>query len=249
MPDERTKRWGVELRGHSFDLEDWEDDLKPPFDPSVVALPNQNTPDVLIRVLQSTSFEACTSPSDVREIAVPLVRTLSGLIGVRRGAMPVTIGTVLEFRADGSWNSYAFIEGAHLVGRSKARGVGVVVIGGVPQEPAPPTASYAQSLIEDLSDDLRSALRYYDMADNWYDLYKSYEAVLSHLNPRNDARAMDKLKKLGFTHQELKGLKGSPQHYRHHKTDAPLVFNLNEAKALTRRILDAVLQSGPGPLG
>lgn len=249
MSDEDRSRWGVELKGHLFDLEDWEADLRPPFDPSVVVLPDMIKPDTRMWILQSDSFDGCTSASDVREIAISLVRTLSGMIGVRRSAMSVTLGNVIEFRADGSLGSHAFAEGAQFVGRAKTRGVGVAVIDGVVQKPDPPTASYAQSMIHGLSDDLRAALRYYDMADNWYDLYKSYEAVLSHLNPRNEARAKDKLKKLGFTHDELKGLKGSAQHHRHHKTDASNDFTFPEAKALTRRIIDAVLQSSHSPSG
>lgn len=243
MPQENRSRWGVALEGHSFDLEDWEDDLKPPFDPTVIGLPDPGNSDARVRILQSTTFESCASASEVREAAIPLVRTLSGLIGVRRDANPVTVGNVIEFFNDGSWNRHAFADGALIEGRSKVRATGASVVDGVPIEPAAPSPSYAQSLLDSLSDNMRAALQYYDRADNWHDLYKAYEAVLSHLHPRSDTKAKEKLKSLGFTDRELTGLSGSPQHFRHHKTRAPLIFNFAEAKALTRRIIDAVLQS------
>jgi hypothetical protein len=168
--------------------------------------------------------------------------------------MPVTIGNVIEFRADGSWNSHAFIEGAQLMGRAKSRGVGVVLVNGVVQEPPPPTTSYAQSMIHGLSDHLRAALRYYDMADNWYDLYKAYEAVLSHLYPlgkhteqQRKKASIKTLRGLGFTDKELSDLSESAQPHRHYTTPARPILNFHDAKALTRRIIDAVLHASCGP--
>jgi len=229
------------------DLKDWGEDLPPPFDSSVAVLSDKDNPTVHVRVLRSTSFDTCTSAFDVRAIAIPLVRTLSGLIGVRREAMPVAFDGLIQLMDDGSWKRYTLGEANQMMRSPKTRATASV--GGDNSSSAPATPSYAQLTIQGLSDDLRAALSYYDMADNWYDLYKSYEAVLSHLNPRNEARAKDKLQKLGLTYHELRGLKGSAQHHRHHETDAPNDFTFHEAKALTRRIIDAVLQSDRSPSG
>jgi hypothetical protein len=108
-------------------------------------------------------------------------------------------------------------------------------------------------MVLNLSDDLQAALRYYDMADNWYDLYKAYEAVLSHYYPvgnkeKHRKKGAEKmLVSLGFTPQELSDLSQSPQPHRHYTTPAQPVLTFQEAKALTRRIIEAAVQASCSP--
>src|SRR4051794_36769862 len=47
-----TNRWGIQLLGHEFDLADWLEALKPPFDPYVEFHAEQH-------VLRWSGFEAC----------------------------------------------------------------------------------------------------------------------------------------------------------------------------------------------
>jgi hypothetical protein len=55
--------WGAIIVGEAFDLEDWADTLKPPFDPWV-EIQGANT------VLRSTSFDELTSGEQVHTRAL-----------------------------------------------------------------------------------------------------------------------------------------------------------------------------------
>jgi hypothetical protein len=57
------KQWGAVLRGDDFDLQDWREMLKPPFDPWIEV----HGPD---NVLRSASLHELTSASEVRDRVV-----------------------------------------------------------------------------------------------------------------------------------------------------------------------------------
>ena len=224
------------LAGHEFDVQDWREELPTQFDPAVIEVPDENAPGGIASVLRSSEFDGCSSSAEVRKVASYLVPTLSGLIAVRRkGARPVGPGrTVYEFPADGSVRRHMSIEPQP--GEIRLRGSAVLLrhCGERVEEPKP---SCTQWLANRVSGDLREALHFYNRADNWFDLFKSLEAVQHHVGGR------DKLKEFGFTREELSSLGASPQHVRHYKSTAnpPRLLTLEQARDLMRRILEAVL--------
>jgi hypothetical protein len=76
-----TKKWGVYLLGHPFDLQDWADVLKQ-FDPWVVQ-------DGKEFVLRWSGFDGFETASDVQKRAGFLVELLNGAMWIDRGTRPV----------------------------------------------------------------------------------------------------------------------------------------------------------------
>ncbi|WP_267360984.1 MULTISPECIES: hypothetical protein [unclassified Methylobacterium] len=82
------------LHGEPFDLGDWREEFKPPFDPSIIE--GDGGP-----VLCSTVFEDAVSADDVWQKAKPLIDMLYGaLIAKDQDRLPVTIRSIVEFSQD-----------------------------------------------------------------------------------------------------------------------------------------------------
>jgi hypothetical protein len=73
-----SKQWGAVLRGHDFDVQDWREVLKPPFDPWVEVHGADN-------ILRSASLDGLTSASEVRDRIVAHIERLNGIMSVMRG--------------------------------------------------------------------------------------------------------------------------------------------------------------------
>ena len=90
-----SKRWGAVLRGHDFDLPDWREMLKSPFDPWVEVHGSD-------AVLRSASLDGLTSASEVRDRVVAHIDRLNGVMFVVRHGQPLQFSGVVEFtRPDG----------------------------------------------------------------------------------------------------------------------------------------------------
>jgi len=89
------KRWGVQLSGHQFDLADWAEALKEPFDPWVDQSEDQF-------VLRWSGFDDLETADEVNRNAPYIVDLLNGAMGAARGTRPITSDAVVKFRPDGT---------------------------------------------------------------------------------------------------------------------------------------------------
>jgi hypothetical protein len=87
-----SKRWGAVLRGHDFDLQDWREMLKPPFDPWVEVHGSD-------AVLRSESLDGLTSANEVRDRVVAHIDRLNGAMFVMRQSHPLQFSGVVEENA------------------------------------------------------------------------------------------------------------------------------------------------------
>jgi hypothetical protein len=110
--------WGAALGGHQFDLEDWRDALKPPFDPWVVQTERG-------AALCSKVLDVALSPTEVQDRSKPLIEMLNGALAVSRGTRSVSFEGVIEFMSDGSERRHVLATLSAAEGRSTARAFGV----------------------------------------------------------------------------------------------------------------------------
>lgn len=243
MPFDAT--WAVELKGHEFDLQDWQDELKPPFSPHVRLLPKRTPDDRDALVFVSDEFKTCGTPEEVRAIATPLIRRMSGLLAAQRNSKPVTFDTVVKIRSDGAFSRHIFVELEPAEFRIRVHPVTMVAgtdsLGpgdGVVPAPAP---SDAQRGLNPASGDLADALEHFDRADNWYDLYKALEAVIKFAGGREN------IKVDGLSINMIKDLKETINYYRHHRPKSSPKMDFREARALVGQMINALLARPNNP--
>ena len=164
--------WMVRIVGDDFDLRDWQDNLKAPFDPfvEVVQLPGENGNSIDAYVLTSTQFSACSDYGEVRELAIPLLRQLNGLMAAFCESREVQLGEVILRKPDGTLQRHfsAFVRGATI----RIRGSAVAMtLSGQRQQPLP---SVTQNAMLRLNNNLAAALEHFNRADNWHDLFKAF---------------------------------------------------------------------------
>jgi hypothetical protein len=82
--------WGVKLSGHVFDLEDWRDAFREPFDPSVLHEGDEY-------FLRASDFQSCDSAEEVLDSAKVLLNVLNGAMRAATRAHPVTYAGIYEF--------------------------------------------------------------------------------------------------------------------------------------------------------
>jgi hypothetical protein len=182
-----SKGWGAVVRGHQFDLDDWIDVLKSPFDPWVEV----HGPDI---VLRSKSLDDLSSSTEARDRALIHIERLNGAMAVSRESQPLQFGGVVELTADGKLHRTMFVEGA-VFGRSKVRAVAVTLgLDGNPK-PSPPAApnevqDWAKAADED--ELLEDALIYFGRVSEanqthaptfWFDIYKALECLILRFGP------------------------------------------------------------------
>ena len=131
-----SKRWGAVLRGHDFDLQDWREMLKPPFDPWVEVHGSD-------AVLRSESLDGLTSANEVRDRIIAHIDRLNGAMFVMRQSHPLQFSGVVEFGPDGKLHRTVFVEGGAYGARVGAIAVAIGPDGKPKPEP-PPKPSEAQ---------------------------------------------------------------------------------------------------------
>src|SRR5262249_10460355 len=148
-----SKKWGAVLRGHDFDLADWRDALKSPYDPWV----ELHEPDT---ILCSASFDEMTSADEVRSSAVSVIERLNGAMAVYNGNRPVRFGGVAEILAGGQVNRTIFVEMIGVEARARVAAVAVVLgPDGKPKEEQPrPSQVQNWAVRADTDDHLGDAL-------------------------------------------------------------------------------------------
>jgi len=164
MTEARTV-WGIKLCGHDFDLQDWRDTLREPFDPAVV----QQGDDFILR---ASEFQSCDSAPAVLDKAIALFDVLNGAMRAEKGSHPVRYCGVYELLPEG-WRQSSHVFPPAAITDLRVR------INVDPAVPAPPpTRSNAQAWVElsERSDHLADALRYAGRGE-WFDIYKAIECL------------------------------------------------------------------------
>jgi hypothetical protein len=235
-----SKQWGAVLRGHEFDLQNWREMLKPPFDPWV-EVHGEDT------VLRSNSLDDLTSANEVRDRIVAHIDRLNGAMLAMLQSEPLQFGGVVEFTADGKLHRTMFAEGA-VYSRSRAHAVAVAIgPDGKPQPNQPPKPSEVQNWanIADNDDLLEDALIYFGKVSAptpgqhpptfWFDIYKALECLMHRSGVEQDFLALD-----WAPRNDVKRLKRTAdwaRHARRKKAKPSPATTEKEAKDLIARLL------------
>jgi hypothetical protein len=166
--------WGIVLEGHPYDLEDWQEALKPPFDPWVEGTPEGPA-------LRSRALDALTSALDVHTEGEGIVEMLNGAFAISHRAQPLRANGVVEFVPDGQLRRHGFGIEVTIFERSKARGVAAAL--GLDAEPAPqphpkPTKPQEWFAVAEGDEVLSDALIHFSRPPNWFDTYKALECLI-----------------------------------------------------------------------
>ena len=164
MTDE-SKVWGIKLCGHDFDLQDWRETLREPFDPAVVQQGDEF-------ILCASEFQSCDSAPAVLDKAIALFEVLNGAMRAAKGSHPVRYCGVYELLPEG-WRKSSYVFPPAAITDLRAR------INVDPEVPAPPpTRSNVQAWVElsETSDHLTDALIYAGRGE-WFDMYKAIECL------------------------------------------------------------------------
>ncbi len=165
--------WGVVLGGEAFDLEDWQQALKQPFDPWVME--TEDGP-----ILCSSLLDPATTSSEAYERAKVLMEQVNGALGVSHRARVVRLEGIVEILPDGTRRRHVFAQISEEV-RCKVRAAGVVLgPNGEPKPALPPRPSNAQRWLSVATDDdlLADALTYFARGPDWFDIYKALECLI-----------------------------------------------------------------------
>lgn len=167
--------WGIVLKGHDFDLGDWKDALKPPYDPWV----EETKVGLVLRALR---FDQATAPEQVNDLAESVLDLLNGALAISHRAKEVENDGIVELMEDGSARRHVFAKPLGLEMRVKA-GAAAVVIG--PDGKSKPDPEPVRSLpqrwlkITDADGYLADALIYYSRGDDWFDIFKALECLFA----------------------------------------------------------------------
>ncbi len=167
----RTGRWGLRLEGHPFDLADWQQHLRPPYDPSVGLIEKHV-------VLRWSGFEGFDAADEVQEAGAALLDQLNGAMAVCCHARRIQANGVVEFRADGTVHHTIIAAVGGVKARARGGAVGVVTSDGNPSPSSRLQPSRVQTWIETAEryEELADALVYYDRSE-WFDIYKAIECL------------------------------------------------------------------------
>lgn len=224
MPDVKPPRWAIDLAGEAFDLEDWEQNLKPPFDPWVERSDK-------FTILHWAGFNDAESVDEVYEMARPVVDQLNGALWIANKTRPLRVGGVAEYDANGTRQTIirAMVGRAEM--RLKATGHAAALnAAGTVIPPPPPQPSEVQEWfrLSENNELLADALIYFSRAE-WFDIYKAIECLEDFVGSQ---AALEKLAWIGAF--EFKNMKRSANSFRHrgkHKAPQKLM-PLKDARQL-----------------
>ncbi len=172
-----SNRWGIELDGLENDKKAWRLLLKPPFDPFVEEVMDERG-DYL--ALRSCAFDDIVDSELVYRAAKTLFSTLNVAISIDADTDPVTIGSVIDFIADGQPRKHAYLEAKVVMFRLRG-GIAELTVkdaqGNVVEPPPAPSRAQLWMRAAALEPEIGSALRYLECKPGWFELYKAYEAV------------------------------------------------------------------------
>jgi hypothetical protein len=198
-------RWGVHLTGHRFDLLDWEEALRLPFDPWVERVQD-------MYVLRWSGLDGLEL-SEVNTRAEALIDQLNGAMAAARGSRPARGQDVVQFAPDGTRHHFVMLaETLEFRDRIYAATVTIGSDGAVAPAAEPkPSEVQEWAIIADTDDRLADALVYLGRRE-WFDLYKAIECM------EDWAGGEAALGSLGwFKLEELKRVKRTANSFRHRR--------------------------------
>lgn len=172
-----SNRWGIELNGPEADQKAWLLFLKPPFDPFIEEVKDEQG-DYL--ALRSSAFDRMTTSEEVHRAARQLFNTLNVVMSKNADTDPVTDGAVIEFVSDGQPRKHLYmaVEGITVRARVGIPEITISDAQGNVIEPIPvPSRAQLWMRAAALEPEIGSALRYLQDKPGWFELYKAYEAV------------------------------------------------------------------------
>lgn len=219
-------RWGLLLKGHPFDLDDWRAFLQPPHDPSVT-INREET------ILRWSGFDGLEAPEDVQEAGASLLDQLNGAMAITCRARPIHSNGVVEFNADGTIHRSVIIAVGAAEARARAGAIGVAINGAGDVGPKPrPQPSFVQKWIDlgEEHEELADALVYFGRSE-WFDIFKAIECLEDWVGGEDQLRRQNWVSK-----EQLKNVKRMANSVRHrqngkHTPPEPPV-TLKEAKQL-----------------
>lgn len=247
-----SKRWGAVLRGHEFDLQDWRDMLKSPFDPWVEVHGSDT-------ILRSNSLDDLTSADEVRDRVIAHIERLNGAMFVMMRGEPLQFGGVVELASDGKMHRTMFADAA-VFARSRIHATAVVIgPDGMPKPDPPPTQSQVQrwATIADNDDLFEDALIYFGRVAApdqphpptfWFDIYKALECLIERFG--GNKKREDTFFALDWVPTEVERLKQTANWARHarrkFKRPSPPTTE-QEAKELMARLLRKAFEKAAAP--
>ena len=182
--------WCVVLEGAIDDLDDWAWFLKPPFDPNVTWLDQAGARHAISR---AAAFEGLNTSQEVYDRALLLVERLAGGMMLVGEPSKMKVGAVAEFRADGRVGFCHVLVAQNLVTGRPRFGRPILTVRNaegqiIPR--APPSASPVQvwSALAADNDVVADMLTHFARADNWFDLYKTWELAKKRIGGEHTRR-------------------------------------------------------------
>jgi hypothetical protein len=203
--DRISEGWAVELTGNKLDLDDFREQLKPPFNPWIE---NYETDDGIKPLLRCTDWQSLTEAADVHRDAARMVDWLNGEAKlIHDDAMPVGLGMTMRFGADGKREPIILATTGHIrIKMGRARGRIAMDTDAPPQE-----SKMQRWLREAEADDVRADLfAHLRRADNWYDLYKVMELAERLVGSQHELEAHPDV-----DGKEWRRVRRTANHYRH----------------------------------
>lgn len=207
-----SRQWGIEINGHDFDLQDWQNQFRPPFDPWVEK--HDET-----YIFRTRRFDGIDDAEAVSKAASFLVGHMNGAMFAVCRAKPLTTGALIELKADGSRGRSVFLAMAGAAARGRASAVAVVLDKDGKERIQPPVPTQVQEWAEIASADeqLADALMFSARMD-WFDIYKAIECLEAKAGGEQALRQLNWISK-----DELGLLKRTANSFRHwsRKFDPP----------------------------
>lgn len=229
--------WGLEIEGHPFDLEDWESALRP-FSPDDHFIDRVMPPDGREAfVLRSIELDQAANSGDAQKIGEALHRRLDALFQTLRAMDRTRAGAIYRFKE--GQDPTRIVQGTmHAVmPRFRARGRALAFGPDGKELPPPkPKPSDVQRALKLCSAEakrhLEDAIVAFGRADNWYDLFKAFEAI-------GFQAGKGKMVEWGWTDQAaIDRFKDTCHHHRHYKVKLPSnPPTFEEAKSFVRGLL------------
>lgn len=205
-----TPKWGVQLLGHPFDLENWADALTPNFDPWV-----ERSGDEF--VLRWSGFDGLETDFEVQGDAQSLVDRLNGAMRIHRATQPIRFVSVIAFKPDGARDKTVILGSGKSEARSRASAVGVAIQsdGTIAPPPAPePSDVQKWAGLAQSHELLADALVYFGRGE-WFDIFKAIECLRDEVGGQAALENLNWIKKTDLT-----GLRQTANSFRHRSGSA-----------------------------
>ena len=248
MGDDTASRigWGALLAGDAFDLDDWQDALKHPFDPWVTKAEAR-------LILHSSRLNGEATLNTAYERAKTLMNEVNGAMLARYGTWAVRLDGIAEIFSAGTHQPQVIGELGVMERPDKVK-IGDRLVAdvfgsdGKPKPDPAPWPSDPQRWLSIAAEDdlLADALIYFARCDDWFDVYKALECLEKRFGGE------EKFLTLGWAAKgKIKLLKQTANSARHaRKKFAPPTHPMEraEARALLAQLMARAFLEAPATL-